>query len=250
VEERVRVTVTRLVWDRPEEASAGSDGVREQTTFHAGNGCPGLRQRIVRVERGATAGATAFEGDEVLFVLAGRGFLRLGGHDHLLEPQTGAFVQHGETYEIESDDGDPLEVVAVEVPDPPTGVDVGERRVTLRLDESEAQQATANREFRLVVTPEAGCASLTQFVGYIPTGRAPDHFHTYDEVLYILSGEGVLHIGDSHEPVSAGACIHFSPRLVHSLENSGSEPMQVLGVFRPAGSPSEAYYPDGTRATY
>ncbi len=130
------------------------------------------------------------------------------------------------------------------------GVGVGERRVTLRLDESEAQAATANREFRLVVTPEAGCASLTQFVGYIPTGRAPDHFHTYDEVLYILSGEGVLHIGDSHEPVSAGACIHFSPRLVHSLENAGSEPMQVLGVFRPAGSPSEAYYPDGTRATY
>jgi oxalate decarboxylase/phosphoglucose isomerase-like protein (cupin superfamily) len=37
---------------------------------------------------------------------------------------------------------------------------------------------------------------------------------------------------------------------VHSLENVGDEPMQVLGVFRPAGSPSEAYYPDGTRATY
>ena len=52
------------------------------------------------------------------------------------------------------------------------------------------------------------------------------------------------------EPVAAGACIHFSPELVHSLENSGSEPMQVLGVFRPAGSPSEAYDPDGTRATY
>jgi hypothetical protein len=24
--------------------------------------------------------------------------------------------------------------------------------------------------------------------------------------------------------------------------------MQVLGVFRPAGSPAEAYYPDGTPA--
>ena len=24
--------------------------------------------------------------------------------------------------------------------------------------------------------------------------------------------------------------------------------MRVLGVFRPAGSPAEAYYPDGTRA--
>ncbi len=122
--------------------------------------------------------------------------------------------------------------------------------MTLQLRDAEAQQATADREFRLVVDPDAGCASVTQFVGYIPVGRAPDHFHTYDEVLYVLRGEGVLHIGDSHEPVSAGACIHFSPELVHSLENSGDEPMQVLGVFRPAGSPSEAYYPDGTRATY
>ena len=26
--------------------------------------------------------------------------------------------------------------------------------------------------------------------------------------------------------------------------------MQVLGVFRPAGSPAEAYYPDGTKAVY
>jgi hypothetical protein len=26
--------------------------------------------------------------------------------------------------------------------------------------------------------------------------------------------------------------------------------MQLLGVFRPAGSPAEAYYPDGTLATY
>jgi hypothetical protein len=25
--------------------------------------------------------------------------------------------------------------------------------------------------------------------------------------------------------------------------------MRVLGVFRPAGSPAEAYYPDGTLAT-
>jgi hypothetical protein len=24
----------------------------------------------------------------------------------------------------------------------------------------------------------------------------------------------------------------------------------VLGVFRPAGSPAEAYYPDGTKAVY
>jgi mannose-6-phosphate isomerase-like protein (cupin superfamily) len=245
-------STTRLVWDRCRSSATASAGVRQQTTFHAENGCPALRQRIIHVEPGSTAGFPPASGDDVLFVLAGEGRMRLGadGDDHTLVPETGVYVQPGESYEIVADGEATLEVLAVEVPDPPSGVALGERRVTLHLNDAEAQQATANREFRLVVTPEAGCPSATQFVGYIPVGRAPDHFHTYDEVLYILSGEGVLHIGDSHEPVAAGACIHFSPELVHSLESSGDEPMQVLGVFRPAGSPSEAYYPDGTRATY
>jgi mannose-6-phosphate isomerase-like protein (cupin superfamily) len=245
-------SMTRLVWDRCRSSATASAGVRQQTTFHADNGCPALRQRIIHVEPGSTAGFPPASGDDVLFVLAGEGRLRLGaeGDDHTLVPETGIYVQPGESYEIVADGEATLELVAVEVPDPPSAVALGERRVTLHLNDAEAQQATANREFRLVVTPDAGCPSVTQFVGSIPVGRAPDHFHTYDEVLYILSGEGVLHIGDSHEPVAAGACIHFSPELVHSLENSGDEPMQVLGVFRPAGSPSEAYYPDGTRATY
>jgi hypothetical protein len=37
---------------------------------------------------------------------------------------------------------------------------------------------------------------------------------------------------------------------VHCLENVGPGEMHVLGVFRPAGSPAEAYYPDGTKAAY
>jgi oxalate decarboxylase/phosphoglucose isomerase-like protein (cupin superfamily) len=44
--------------------------------------------------------------------------------------------------------------------------------------------------------------------------------------------------------------VHLPKGLVHCLENTGPGEMQVLGVFRPAGSPAEAYYPDGTRAQY
>ena len=47
---------------------------------------------------------------------------------------------------------------------------------------------------------------------------------------------------------AAGSCFHLPARLVHSLENFGPDEMLVLGVFRPAGSPAEAYYPDGTPA--
>ena len=35
---------------------------------------------------------------------------------------------------------------------------------------------------------------------------------------------------------------------LHTLENSGPGVMRVFGVFRPAGSPAAAFYPDGTPA--
>ena len=112
------------------------------------------------------------------------------------------------------------------------------------LDEVEADEATAGRMFRLLVP----CPSATQFVGYIPPGRAPDHYHRYDEVVYVLEGNGALHIDGESTPLRPGSCIHLPAKLVHSLENHGPGEMQVLGVFRPAGSPAEAYYPDGTPA--
>jgi quercetin dioxygenase-like cupin family protein len=108
----------------------------------------------------------------------------------------------------------------------------------------DAQTATAGRQFTL----GAASPSVTQFVGVIPPGRAPDHFHRYDEVVYVLEGSGTLHIGGETAELRPGASVHLPARLVHSLENAGDTEMLVLGVFRPAGSPAEAYYPDGTLA--
>jgi mannose-6-phosphate isomerase-like protein (cupin superfamily) len=117
-----------------------------------------------------------------------------------------------------------------------------------RLADQEAQQATSDRTFRIVADPSTGLHSATHFVGYVPTERAPEHFHTYDEVIYILDGEGELHIGDEHTPVAAGSCIELPARTVHCLENTGQDVMRLVAVFTPAGSPAAAYYPDGTPA--
>jgi quercetin dioxygenase-like cupin family protein len=89
---------------------------------------------------------------------------------------------------------------------------------------------------------------VTQFVGHIPTGRAPDHYHRYDEVVYVLDGEGAFHVNGESVPLRPGSGVHLPSGLVHCLENHGPGEMHVLGVFRPAGSPAEAYYPDGTPA--
>lgn len=220
-----------------------------RTAYDAGEGCPHLEQRLLELAGpGPSAPRSPGACDEVLFVLSGHGLLHLDGVAHALEPECGAYIRPGETYELERTGADPLVVHSVTVPEPPSDVPCGERRVVVRLAEQDARNATGAREFRCVTDPQVGCPSVTQFVGYIPPGRAPDHFHTYDEVIVVLEGEGELHIGDVHEPLRAGSCIHLTPRLVHSLENHGPGTMRVLGIFRPAGSPAEAYYPNGDLA--
>src|SRR5207248_3176087 len=62
-------------------------------------------------------------------------------------------------------------------------------------------EITGDRQFRVLFAPGQGCAAATQFVGEIPPGRAPFHSHTYDEVVLVLAGEGVLHVGDEDRPL-------------------------------------------------
>ena len=190
---------------------------------------------------GALAGSHFDEdADEVAYVLEGGGTLTVGDDTYALRTGVAVFVACGTEWSVE---GDVRGIsVLVHEPEPSSG------HAVIDLDAVEKGAATAGREFVLGATPDAGCASVTQFVGLIPPGRAPDHFHTYDEVIYVLEGDGVLEIGGEQAPLRAGTCVHLPARLVHCLANTGETELRVLGVFRPAGSPAEAYYPDGTLA--
>ena len=215
----------------------------ETPLFGAERGCAEFEQRVLRFSE-ASAERVNEDDDEVLYVLSGSGAATLGGERADLAPGTAAFVARGTPWRVGG--AHDLEILSVLVRDPLPA----EGHAVLEIADSEADTATAGRMFRLLATPEVGCATVTQFVGYIPVGRAPDHFHTYDEVVYVLEGEGALHIAGETEPLRPGSAVHLPARLVHCLENTGPGEMQVLGVFRPAGSPAEAYYPDGTRAQY
>jgi len=178
----------------------------------------------------------ADDADELVFVLAGEGSAELDGGARPLRPGISLFVPAGTPWKATGD----AQAISVLVhdPEPSDGV------VVVDCDAVEKGTATAGRQFVL----GAPCASATQFIGLIPPGRAPDHFHYYDEVIYVLEGEGYLDISGEQAPIGPGTCIHLPKTLVHSLANTGDREMRVLGVFRPAGSPAEAYYPDGTQA--
>jgi mannose-6-phosphate isomerase-like protein (cupin superfamily) len=202
--------------------------------------CPEFEQRLLRYDGAGTELRNDLR-DEVLYVLEGSGEATIGDETHPLEPETGVFVATGTPWRVDSAEG--LRLLSVLIAEPlPAGA--GHAIVA----SGEPGSATAGREFLLLARPELGCASVTQFVGHIPAGRAPDHFHRYDEVVYVLDGKGALHVDGESAPLRAGSAIHLPARLVHCLENFGPGEMRVLGVFRPAGSPAEAYYPDGAAA--
>ncbi len=201
---------------------------------------PEFRQRLLHLDD-AGHERRDDERDEVLYVLAGSGVVSVGDEERELEPGTGVFVARGTPWHVQSADDLKLLSVLVEEPLPASASHAV-------IASSERGAATAGREFTLLAHPENGCASVTQFVGYIPPGRAPNHFHRYDEVVYVLAGEGAFHVNGESAPLRAGSCVHLPAELVHCLENHGPDEMRVLGVFRPAGSPAEAYYPDGSAA--
>jgi quercetin dioxygenase-like cupin family protein len=234
-------------------------GAGENAGAGPAHGFGALEQSVLVVDRGATAGRATGACEEVLFVIDGAGALRLHGEEHALDPESGAYLAPGAEYELAAN-GSAMQVVRVRIPDPEPAhgtpatragtpaAGAGTQAVVRRLEDQEAHEATTHRQFRIVADPSSGLRSATCFVGYVPTVRAPEHFHTYDEVIYVLSGEGQFHAEGATRAVGPGTCIGLPARLVHCLENTGEQVMRLLAVFRPAGSPAAAYYPDGTPA--
>jgi mannose-6-phosphate isomerase-like protein (cupin superfamily) len=216
------------------------DTAEVRTTIDASAGCPHLEQRVLRFAAGRSRERRNDGRQEVLYVVSGSGTLQLDGTPHRLEPDMGVFIVPGEAYAIENEGPDELHVVSVTAPE--SGLGVGSnRRVTVRYADQHPLPATSNREFRYLVNEDAGCLDITQFVGVIPPSNAPRHTHDYDEVVYVIEGQGVLHLGERETPMGPGTCIHLPPHTLHTLENSGSGNMRVLGVFHPSGDPSRAY---------
>jgi len=57
-----------------------------------------------------------------------------------------------------------------------------------------------------------------------------------EEILYVLSGEG-LQILDDREPfpVKAGDTIYVPTAVFHSTKNTGWEPLRLLAIYNPGG---------------
>jgi len=222
-----------------EPSREDGDTASERLTFQVEH----LEQRVIRFAPGQSRDRTAGYRHELLYVVSGSGELELDGEKHALEPGTGAFVAPGETWSIENPGPGELLLVAVSAT---ADLPVAEqrRKRTIRFDDQPEHTASVERTFRYLVNEDAGCLDVTQFIGIVQPSKAPFHSHPYEELGYIVRGEGVAHVGGRSVPLKPGSCFHLPPEKVHCIENVGPGPMHILGVFHPSDSPANRVYQD------
>ncbi|HET8783976.1 MAG TPA: cupin domain-containing protein [Pyrinomonadaceae bacterium] len=225
-------------------------------------GATAISMRILEFGVGLSPGLRNADCDEVLYVLEDlddpakpkRCTAFIDGRPHRVQAQTGIYLRPGQTLMVDNPGPDavcfvssqcpesasdgivPLNSIELVFTDPPSP----ERLPIVKLAD-QREMPTADRWYRVLVDHEIGSDQVTQFIGSIPPGRAPDHFHEYEEVLFILRGTGRMWTGDVSTPIGPGACVYLPRGQVHCVENTGEGELRLLGVFYPAGSPAIRY---------
>ena len=218
------------------------------------NGAEAISLRILEFGPGTSPGLRNQECDEVLYVLEDLNnevtcSVFIDENAYEVGPQTGVYLRPGQTLRVENPGPEAVRFLSSQCPeeeftgtvdnplDHPRAPSVAP---IVRLSDRKALP-TADRWYRVLVDDEIGSEQVTQFVGSIPPGRAPDHFHEYEEVLFILRGEGRMWAGETNTSISPGSCIYLPKRQLHCVENTGAGELRLLGVFYPAGSPAVRY---------
>jgi polyphosphate kinase 2 len=216
---------------RPEQVPGDllAPGVTAAEMLNDEHGCRGLHQRRLRLRDGAVLSGSAGGQGEAWYVITGSGVLDAGAAGTAeLRPGTAVWLRSSAGYRCQGE----LEVLVITVQ-----AEEAEEGPALHVTmlETRPVERTGDREFRVLLSEGL---SITQFNGLIPPGRAPEHQHTYDEVVHVLAGQGVVHLDGEQTEIGPGTSIYLPPHTPHCLENAGSEPLRVLGVFYPAGSPA------------
>jgi mannose-6-phosphate isomerase-like protein (cupin superfamily) len=236
-----------------EGEATGRPGLRIWRHADRGSGTNAISLRVLEFAPGLGPALCNPGCDEVLYVLEGEATVCLDGHGRRIGPETGLYLRPGTWLTVDNPGPGPLTLVSSRCPDPGP-MDVFDAPCTsppgiapsplpfVRLQDR-APETSGDRWYRVLVDEKVGSAQVTQFVGSIPPGRAPDHFHDYEEVLCILAGRGRMWAGPTSTPIAAGSCVYLPRRQVHCVENTGATELRLLGVFYPAGSPAVRYDP-------
>jgi mannose-6-phosphate isomerase-like protein (cupin superfamily) len=223
-------------------------------------GAQAISLRVLEFSPGLSPGFRNAKCDDVLYMLedldsSGNSkpcIVFIDGRAYEVGPQTGIYLRPGQTFTVSNPESSAALFVSAQCPEPAFPGEIGASLIKPLHDAATETHPivslhyrravpTGDRWYRVLVDEQLGSTQVTQFVGSIPPGRAPDHFHDYEEVLFILRGVGRMWAGDTSTPIAPGSCIYLPKGQAHCVENTGDNELRLLGVFYPAGSPAVRY---------
>lgn len=224
-------------------------GIDVRVLIDRTSGSTQVAQRELRIVEQDIAVPGVPWAEDVLYVASGAVSLYVEPEQQTFELRQGhaTFVPPTWPYRISAHGSEALVVSVASPPPEPGGAYTlpirmdGRSAVAIHEDDQPPEPAGDDREFRLLIDPRHGARNLTQFVGFIDRSRAPFHTHTYEEAIYILEGEGLVHVQGEDgfdAPIRSGTSIFLPPGTPHCLENASAGVLKLLGVFSPPGSPA------------
>jgi mannose-6-phosphate isomerase-like protein (cupin superfamily) len=94
----------------------------------------------------------------------------------------------------------------------------------------------AGRCTRVLVGPGAPMEARNFVIGHVtiyPGGCVPVHSHEQEEVYLIVSGKGVMRIGDEEHCIGPGDYVYIHPGSEHILKNTSNENMIMIFCYAP-----------------
>jgi mannose-6-phosphate isomerase-like protein (cupin superfamily) len=223
-----------------------------RTVISQNSGAQRITQIVSDYAPGVSPALVNPRAEEVLYIAAGVGKCRIDGFEYALSPGTAIFVPPGAVYNIENTGTQTIRIVSSCCPEdpqrhiadgPPPTASGQPPRLLVHEDLRDDIRAGQDRVFRYLVYTDLGCKQITQFAGWIPPSKAPVHYHTYEEGIFVLEGHGIVHTDGESCEFGAGSSIYFPIGVHHCVENPGTSTIKLLGAFYPSGSPGEAYEP-------
>jgi len=234
---------------RPDEASWRPIGsARFTTVIDAAAGARHIAQHVVQLDVGSVVQWFNFGDAEVqVFVLDGGMAVLVGTQQIVLQREEGCLLGSGERFGLQAGDTAARLLLTicpgVQAPlladTPSPSLHSGETRIGSY--DPAKRHAMADRFYQVLLGPDQGGTTITQFIGEVPCSKAAPHRHLYEEAIVILSGEGVMWTETHRTPVVAGDVIFLPAEQEHSLQCTSASGMRLAGHFFPSGSPAINY---------
>ncbi len=215
----------------------------------SGTGARHQAQFYFRVANGESP-VTAFgDSHTVLLASHGTGKITISGREFDLVPKMGIYIRPGEAFSIRNNNDDEIRLYVSVGPvrdrpdfleEMPTNFNSDHPTRTVAFEPGKSEPM-ADRTFQMLVDKTVGSDLVTQFIGDIPLSKAAPHRHLYEEVLIILTGEGMMWTENAKAPVKGGDFLFLPRKQEHSLQCTNPEGMLVVGVIYPGDNPSINY---------